>query len=143
MSPTELAAHEWLRRQGYGADQIVYQHSRSPDFLTSDGRGWEVKRAFYSSVSFGARQVCDLRQPGTTTVLFWRDGETTPFVEAPFSDLPMPGLWQGIRLHVNWAPAHHMPVVLRTTEAVDDVVRRYLAAGLRRKSLPLHEPVAA
>lgn len=42
MNPTETKAYNWIRRQG--ADQIVYQATKSPDFLADIGN-FEVKLA--------------------------------------------------------------------------------------------------
>ena len=42
MNVTEKKAYEWLKAQGI---TVRYQHRKSPDFITPDGIGYEVKLA--------------------------------------------------------------------------------------------------
>lgn len=136
MNVTETAAFNWLLNRGYSPDQITYQYASSPDFVTADGRGWEVKAPTGRVVMFGARQIADLRAFGPTTVLLWEAGHDRPFVQADFASLVIPGEWCGFLLRATWQPARFTLQTLKTPEAVEMIVSRYFAQNLRRKALP-------
>jgi hypothetical protein len=123
--------------QGYAEGEIAYRHAQSPDFLTGDGLGWEVKTVTGRSVCFYARRVSDIRLHGNTTVLFWLPGAAAPFGVAPFGALPMPGEWRRLLIHVIWQPSHAGQTSLKSASAVDEVVRRYRAQIGPRKALSM------
>lgn len=109
MTPTERRAYLWLQaKQGYAADEITFHHSVSPDFTTSDGKGWEVKRLVSQGyTTFTMRQVVEFHICGGITVLFWREGATEPERVADFLELPLPGLWKGYSLKVTVKEPHY------------------------------------
>jgi len=93
MNITERAAYEWLQRErGYAADEITFRSRFSPDFLTSDGRGYEVKLVRHGTVTFFHSQVRALAGPNREIdVLLWRPGATEPLEVWPYSELEIPG----------------------------------------------------
>lgn len=136
MRPTESAAHCWLVSQGYAPNEITFQYASSPDFVTPDGKGWEVKRPVCRVAFFGVRQIADLRRfEGDPSVLFWADGGTEPFAIAAFNELTIPGKWNELTMRATWQPGLFGVLVPPTVEAVDAVVARYAAQGYRRRAL--------
>lgn len=135
MNVVETAAFHWLQQRGYPADAIQFQYTRSPDFITADGDGWEVKRVSRRRVVFGARQICDIRRFGPTEVLIWQLGDDKPLAVVPFDELTIPGEWGGFQLRATWQPAHDFPRSLRTPAEVDAVIARYAAQAFQRKAL--------
>jgi len=43
MNPTERRAYDWLLQQ-FPGQEVVYQHSVSPDFVIGNNKGYEIKR---------------------------------------------------------------------------------------------------
>ncbi len=153
MNPTETATYPWLMRQGYEPEEIYFRYRLNPDFLTADGKGWEVKMPGSGGkqpgrvVIFGAKQIADIRRFGPCDVLFWRLGASAPFATADFSELVIPGEWNGLLLRAAWqtkrAPG---TVLLRSTADVDAVVALYANQDYRRQAIPysaLFKDVAA
>jgi hypothetical protein len=97
MNATEERAYSWLlRTKMYPPDDIVFQSARSPDFLTRDGRGWEVKYVRNGTVTFYGTQLQQLREhPNVTVVCFDRRDE--PVLVAPFADVSSLGYYRGLR----------------------------------------------
>lgn len=137
MNATERATYEWLKRRGYEEQDIEFQYASSPDFVTGDGRGWEVKTPQGRQIIFGVRQIADLRAFGPTQILLWEPGLDRPFVQADFASLVIPSEWCGYLLRATWQPWRYASQALKSTEAVDAIVARYVAQGMRRKALPM------
>ena len=91
MNKTERLAYEWLLTQGYDSSGIIFRHRASPDFLTSDSIGWEVKLVRGSVVVFTATQVAAMAAHPGVKLLLWRDGETEPMAVVDFATAEIPG----------------------------------------------------
>lgn len=98
MNQTETLAYEWLIAQGYSQEQIAFQRRRSPDFVTADGKGWEVKLVRENSIIFSTSQLLSLRDHSHSTVLIFRTGEAAPIGQFPINTVEVPGYWQHFRL---------------------------------------------
>lgn len=44
MNPTEKIAYNYLLKIGYNSTDITFQRNKSPDFITKDGKRYEVKK---------------------------------------------------------------------------------------------------
>jgi len=80
MFPTEKKAYEWLLSEGYPKDSIIYQKTRSPDFLIGD-KGFEVKKhgntIHISKVQFGALKKTN------STILVFSESSSVPTLIIP------------------------------------------------------------
>jgi hypothetical protein len=104
---TEKLAYQWLQKT-YEKEAIVFTHG-SPDFRTSDGKGWEVKPSRNKVVVFGKNQVERLRQFAVESqepcfVLIYdmpRTAEESiePTIIVPLIELEIPGYWREYRLY--------------------------------------------
>jgi len=80
MNDTEAMALEWLTRQGI---RVYYQHRKSPDFVTTDGKvGYEVKLVRSDKdkcVHFTGQQYARLQNfKGELYLLIFEPDETSP-----------------------------------------------------------------
>ena len=122
MTPTEAAASTWLvRERGYDPEAVAFQYRTSPDFRTSDGRGWEVKRVVRGRTTFYLSQLVIFRKHAPT-VLFWADGQDEPIAESDFRALPMPGTWDGLRIYVWHQPRYALPHPLHSAASVEAAI---------------------
>ena len=76
MNKTEEKGLRWLLTQ-YPAGDIRYQHRHSPDFVTSDGKGWEVKLLREGTIVFSEDQLEAASRPPDCLVLVF-DGSAVP-----------------------------------------------------------------
>jgi len=57
MNKTERIAKEWLLQIGIAEEDLIFQRSRSPDFIdTKEKRGYEVKRLYKKTILLWRRQ---------------------------------------------------------------------------------------
>lgn len=111
MNAAEERGYAWLLECGYRPAQIEFQPNRSPDFLTSDGRGFEVKAPTNDrGIYFETSQMRSLA--GTTVVIFDFDGTQTV---APFDDLKIPGRLGRYRLRVRQPGTIHKSIEIPAT----------------------------
>jgi len=57
MNKTELLGFEWLKKQGYKNKDIKFRCNKSPDFICSDGKRYEVKIIMGRSILFYPIQI--------------------------------------------------------------------------------------
>lgn len=96
MNKTEVKAKHWLEKQGY--KNIIFQNRRSPDFLVSEGIGFEVKFVRRNTVTFSRRQWHQLHEHPNVKILFWADGDE-PLHIVPIGKLQEPpSYWHQYRL---------------------------------------------
>lgn len=85
MNKTEEKAYEYLLKyRDYSEKDIVFQHNITPDFITSDGRGYEVKqvkRVCNSSfILINPSQIDKLKSMEDAEILAFNDGEDIPII---------------------------------------------------------------
>jgi predicted DNA binding CopG/RHH family protein len=68
---TEKIAFNWLLSSGYKITEIVHKGNGNPDFLCSDGKGYEVKSN--NDFTFTEKQVAILRD--TDIILVVKEGK--------------------------------------------------------------------
>jgi len=84
MNKTEQRALRWLESKGY--KDITFGHKRTPDFITSNGELFEVKRLKGRNIYFSDNQFAILQsQPQTMILVFNSSNE--PVAEIPFVDI--------------------------------------------------------
>lgn len=69
MNKAEMLAFELLKKRGYKEEDIIYQGSKNPDFVCSDGKRFEVKRVYgKNELLFTEKQMEELRDTDTILV---------------------------------------------------------------------------
>lgn len=82
MNASEQIAYEWLLERGYSAEDIEFRSNQTPDFIASDGKAFEVKLLYGTTMRFTAGQVEKLLAHERASVLAVKDGEVVGEVEA-------------------------------------------------------------
>ncbi len=77
MNETERKAFNWLIKKGIPESNISFRARKTPDFLTTDGRGYEVKLLSDYGIYTNPKQLEELRDKNPTTLVF------SPFAEEP------------------------------------------------------------
>ena len=98
MNKSEIKGLNWLISNGYSEQEIVFQARRTPDFLTSDGKGWEVKKVygkntFWMSIS----QFERIKLMKNTTIVIFNDEFDTPITTIPAENIEPNKIYNGIR----------------------------------------------
>lgn len=62
MNKTELLGWEWLKKQGYKKKDVKFNCNKSPDFICSDGKRYEIKIIVGKSISFFPIQIKSLKK---------------------------------------------------------------------------------
>jgi len=96
MDITEKKAYNWLLTKGYTPKDIIFQKRKNPDFLTSDGKGFEAKRLRQRTLWFTSNQFEELKAVGAI-ILGFRDESAEPFITLQASDLKE-GIVEGVRI---------------------------------------------
>lgn len=86
LNETERAGYFWLRRQYDDAD-IEFQVRASPDFLTTDGKGWEIKLIRQNVITFSSYQLAMAQTHPKCTVLAFERGSAEPAISFALREL--------------------------------------------------------
>jgi hypothetical protein len=90
----------WLLQQGYKKEDLALRQ-KSPNFLTSDNKKFEVKRLYGTQIIFYNSQYQQLKKDLKTTILVFRDNESSPFLKFKFEEIKsLPKTYKGIE--INW-----------------------------------------
>ena len=100
MNKTEVKAYNWLIKQGYSKEQIVYRSRKTPDFLTSDGRGFEAKKLYGDLIWFTKSQFEELKSMSNVKILVFKDDSEEPIAEIPSAELKDGAVFNGVRIYV-------------------------------------------
>lgn len=88
INKTELMALKWLKQQGYKDSEILKKFNSSPDFVCTDGKGYEVKflygdRLLFSDIQSKALKDNDLilvfNRDNFISKFYWKDRDKTHF----------------------------------------------------------------
>lgn len=90
MYDSEIIAHQYLIEKGYKEEDINYYSANSPDFITSDGIGWEVKHK--ENIKFSPNQY--YMDYNTVLLLVDENGKVTEqmFYEVLFKEFLKNGI---------------------------------------------------
>lgn len=95
MNITDKKARRWLESQGI---PVTYSSRSSPDFISNNGHGYEVKLLRRKTIVFGRYQFDLLKDFPAITVLVFNQGEF-PIYQIPFADIKdEPPYWKGIHI---------------------------------------------
>ena len=89
MNKTEQLGFKWLKKQGYKNNDIKFNVNKSPDFICSDGRRYEVKSLQkFNRIDFQTSQTKKLKNSDTILVFdekrlvkefLWKDRKKQKF----------------------------------------------------------------
>ena len=86
MNKTELKAYNWLVKQGHHIQ--ITNAINSPDLITDDGKGYEVKLLRGGTITFSPGQLKVLKSsPYNVIVLVFRKDDIEPYKVIPISDI--------------------------------------------------------
>jgi hypothetical protein len=100
VNKSETKAYNWLLKQGYSKQDIVFQYRENPSFLTSDERGYEAKRLYANTIWFTPHQFSELRKMKNTTILVFPDDCEEPILRFPSLELREGVIGGGIKVKV-------------------------------------------
>jgi len=79
MSIIESRALKYLTEEmGYSSEDIQYRYNKSPDFITSDNCGYEIKRKQGNCIYFHIDQLEKLKNKSNVDILVFDDEEDAP-----------------------------------------------------------------
>lgn len=99
MNKTEEQAYKWLLKQGLTEKDIVYQASRTPDFLCADGKKYEAKRLYGDLIWLYNNQLQNLKA-SNTSIIVMREGVSDPVAIIHSSELAENEIVRGIKIRV-------------------------------------------
>jgi hypothetical protein len=101
MNKTQEKALQWLIHQGHKKEELSFRQNKSPNFITTDNKKFEVKRLYGTQVIFYNSQYQQLKQHPKTLILVFRDNEAEPFLKFKFEEISsLPKNYKGIE--INW-----------------------------------------
>lgn len=100
MNEIEQRAYNWLINVcKYRPNEIVFQRTKTPDFITTDGKGYEAKKLYGAIVWFYSQQIERLKENQNNTVLVFNSG-VLPKAIISSADLEAGKVIDGIRITV-------------------------------------------
>lgn len=100
MNKTEIKGLQYiLTNTKYTEKDILFQQKASPDFICSDGHGFEIKSIYVKDIIFHESQWNELKQQKNIDVLAFYHDSDIPIV-LPMSTLVEKEIIQGIKVIV-------------------------------------------
>ena len=97
LNKTEIKGYNWLLSKGYLKSDITFYGRSTPDFITSDGCGWEVKLKIGKSRFWMSNsQYTRLKNMENTTVVVFDDIIDIPIVEIKSNELQIGKFYNGL-----------------------------------------------
>lgn len=96
MNKTEKIAYEWLEKQG--KKDIVFQGHTSPDFVDSEGFGYEIKLSRNRAITFSAGQIDKLNAFKNVIILVMDAHKLEPIAQIPIADIQGADTWKNYRI---------------------------------------------
>ncbi|MEK6856602.1 MAG: hypothetical protein AABX49_01160 [Nanoarchaeota archaeon] len=101
MNKAQEKALNWILRQGYKREEIVFKQNKSPNFTTNDSKKFEAKKLYGSQIIFYNTQYQQLKQHPKTLILVFRENEQEPFAKFRFEEISsLPKNYKEIE--INW-----------------------------------------
>ena len=99
MNKSEVKGYNWLLSKGYTKNDIVFQARNTPDFLTSDGLGWEVKKVYgRTTIWMTVSQFERIKLMDNTQFIVFTEGIDIPILEIASKKIEVGKIYNGIRL---------------------------------------------
>ena len=101
MNKSETKAKKWLiEKKGYKEGEIVFQRTRTPDFLCSDGQSFEVKRLYQNTIWFHNTQAEEIQKEKNCSVLIMADNIEEPVKIINPEQIKDGAILDGIRIKI-------------------------------------------
>ena len=118
LNKTEIKGYNWLLSKGYSINDIKFQCNITPDFLTSDGKGWEIKRIFARNKIFmSVLQFKRIKQMVDTQVVIFNDESAPPIFTIASNMIIVGKIHDGIHVIV---PKNSVTKSLNITQKQED-----------------------
>jgi hypothetical protein len=104
MNITEKKAFSWLLSKGYRAEDIIFSRKKSPDFRCTDGKSFEIKRAYGKMIMFTAAQFQYIKSLHTPIVLVFADNQDEPIASIPVDELVKDKTVRHFKIYIASAP---------------------------------------
>jgi len=145
MNKTEEGFFKWLLKQGYKPEDIHYQGRGTLDFVTSDGRKWEVKRLYRHKIliypSGGTRQWDALfDDPENTEIVVMDERKEDPVLRIPIKNISKDTrLYKGIDIYLigEKTKVDRITVTIDRDllKEIDGIVKKHSHMGASRSSV--------
>lgn len=119
MNHIEARALKWIAQTtGYNESEVSFSNNSSPDFMTPDGQGFEVKYCPYyprrrraRAFTIYPRQWAQLRKhPNCSIIIFGEGSEPEDII--PMKDFPF-GIKKWGNIRINWCESNNPKAMLR------------------------------
>jgi len=122
MNKTEKKAHEWILSTL--KKEPTFQRRKSPDFVCSDGSGYEIKLLRSNAITFSSSQFETLREfPYDLKIVVFDDGEE-PIAIIPFPEIrENPKYWGKIRIAIYERDWEERVIYIRIEEKDRDALK--------------------
>ena len=100
INKSEIKGYNWLLSKGYKESEINFRVCDTPDFITLDGRGWEIKRVYNNQIYMSKSQFERLKLMNNTQVVIFIDEDELPILEIASNIIETGKLSNGINLFV-------------------------------------------
>ena len=101
MNRTQEKALHWLMQQGHKREEISFKQNHSPNFVTNDGKKFDVKRLYGTQIIFYNKQYQQLKHHPKTLILVFKENEQEPFLKLRFEEISsLPDHYKEI--DINW-----------------------------------------
>lgn len=99
---TEEKGYKYLLSKGYSETDIVFQRRDSPDFLTADNKGFDVKRKYGNVIWFSESQFLKIKSLDNIEILVFNDESNLPITKFSSKELEPNKIINGIKITVNF-----------------------------------------
>lgn len=137
MNKTESKAYNWLLSKGYDELDIVFQGRGTPDFLTADGKGWEIKLVYGAhTIWMTNSQYGRIKEMDNVCIVVYTADSKTPIEIIPIANLEIGKIYEsGVRLTVPTPDKEKLAVKISPThytvlKEVAEIERRTLKTSL-------------
>ena len=124
MNQSETKAYNWLNKQGY--QNITFQHSLSPDFITESGERFEVKKVRNNTIWFSPRQHEVLSAMKDVKVILMNNADE-PYAVFLFSEIK-DGFWRNIKI-----TGINADTVIRNIRFPSDMIARMQSRAVKEE----------
>jgi len=101
INKSEIKGYNWLLSKGYKESEINFRVCDTPDFITLDGSGWEIKRVLKKNKIYMSKSQFErLKLMNNTKVVVFIDDDELPVLEIASNIIENGKLSNGINLFV-------------------------------------------
>ncbi|MAF50722.1 MAG: hypothetical protein CMH64_01395 [Nanoarchaeota archaeon] len=126
MNKTQERALNWLIQEGHKKQDITFKQS-SPCFFIKDKK-YDVKRLYGNQIIFYNNQYKQLKKFPNTTILVFRDNESSPYQKINFSEIKdLPSRYKDIE--INWVDISTQVRTLRISDKTKERLQEHGKMG--------------